>query len=48
LINDWTFDSTCMVEIRNLCVPLLPCSRNQQPHLLSDLYMYVNLERPTI
>ncbi len=29
-INDWTLDSTCRVEICNLCVPLFPCGRNRQ------------------
>ncbi len=33
----------------NLCVPLFPCGRNQQPHLLFNLYnIYVNLERSMI
>jgi hypothetical protein len=36
-INDWTFDSTCLIEIRNLCVHLLSCDKNQQPRLLFDL-----------
>jgi hypothetical protein len=48
-INDWTFDFTCFVDIRNLCVNLLSCDRNQQPCLLLDLYnIYVDLDTPTI
>jgi hypothetical protein len=48
-INDWTLDSACQIDICNLCVPLFPCGRNQQPCLLSNLYnIYVNLERPII
>jgi hypothetical protein len=42
-------DSTCWVDIYNLCVPLFPCGGNQQPCLLFDLYnIYVDLERPMI
>jgi hypothetical protein len=49
LINGLTLDSTCQLDICNLCVPLFPCGRNWQPHLLSNLYnIYVDLERPTI
>jgi hypothetical protein len=48
-INDWTFDFAFFGDIRNLCVNLLPCDRNQQPCLLSNLYnIYVDLDTPTI
>ncbi len=37
------------IWLHNLCVPLLPCGRNQQPHLLSSLYnIYVNVNKPII
>jgi hypothetical protein len=48
-INDWTLDSTCWIDICNLCILLFPCGRNQQPCLWSDLYnIYVDLEKPMI
>jgi hypothetical protein len=49
LINDWTLDYVYRVDICNLCVPLFPCGRNQQPRLLFDMYnIYINLKKPMI
>jgi hypothetical protein len=35
LINDWTFDSTCLVGVWNICKPLFPWSKNLHFHLES-------------